>query len=226
MVEAGSRSYPSAFFILRTKGTVVVERSSYNRKFTLRDLYVALVHGFQAFPRMIANRVSRRVDAGFIERIMLATTEVNGCELCSYAHARLALAQGIPKEEIEALLAGDPLFIREEEAKGLLFAQHYADTRSRPDRAAYQALVSTYGTKEAKTIVAAVQAMTFGNLVGIPWSALIARFRGRAYENSSPVYELTMILASVLFLPIAFVHALLRGLFFRGPIRFARPHLL
>jgi len=43
----------------------------------------------------------------FIERIMLAVTQVNGCRLCSYAHTKIALENGLEQNEISALLSGD-----------------------------------------------------------------------------------------------------------------------
>ncbi|MFC0273464.1 carboxymuconolactone decarboxylase family protein [Metabacillus herbersteinensis] len=32
---------------------------------------------------------------------MLAVTEVNGCEFCSYSHTKIALEQGMSQEEIK-----------------------------------------------------------------------------------------------------------------------------
>ena len=65
----------------------------------------------------------------FIERIMLGVTEVNGCEVCSYAHTKMALEQGMAAEEIQQLLAGSTDNIPVEEMPAYLFAQHYADRR-------------------------------------------------------------------------------------------------
>jgi AhpD family alkylhydroperoxidase len=38
---------------------------------------------------------------------MLAVTEVNGCEMCSYAHTKMALEAGLSNDEIQQMLAGD-----------------------------------------------------------------------------------------------------------------------
>ncbi|MDY0023535.1 MAG: carboxymuconolactone decarboxylase family protein [Candidatus Izemoplasmatales bacterium] len=75
-------------------------RNKYNHKFNILNLYDATVRGMRALPHLIFNRIKKRVDNDLIERLMLATTEVNGCELCSYAHTKMALKQGFSQEEI------------------------------------------------------------------------------------------------------------------------------
>ena len=42
----------------------------------------------------------RQLSEHFIERIMLAVTEVNGCAVWSYAHTKMALEAGMTNEEI------------------------------------------------------------------------------------------------------------------------------
>jgi len=83
---------------------------------------------------MAQARKNKVMSSEFIERIMLAVTEVNGCEVCSYAHTKIALEQGMSEEEIGKLLSGDTEDIPAEEAPAIFFAQHYADTRGNPSR--------------------------------------------------------------------------------------------
>lgn len=40
---------------------------------------------------------AKRIGKDFVERIMMAVTEVNGCRYCSYFHTRVALKAGIKK---------------------------------------------------------------------------------------------------------------------------------
>ena len=47
-----------------------------------------------------------RCDRAASERVMLAVTEVNGCEICSYAHTRRALEAGLSDAEVRELLGG------------------------------------------------------------------------------------------------------------------------
>lgn len=181
----------------------------------VRDYYDALVLAYRSVLRR------KRIDPKFAERLMLAVTEVNGCEACSFAHTLMALKKGFSREEIDSFLSGNAAYVRPEEAQGILFAQHYADTKGRPDRDAYEALVREYGTEKSKDIVAAVQVMMAGNMIGLPFSALMSRLRGRPYPNSSLHHELGMQFSGLVILPLSFVHALLRWIRRKENIRFA-----
>ena len=55
--------------------------------------------------------------------------------------------------------------------------------------------------------------MIAGNMYGIPFSAFLSRLHGKPYKGSSLFYELGMLIAGLLFLPIAMIHGALRGLF-------------
>ena len=67
------------------------------------------------------------------ESISLAVTQVNGCKLCSYAHAKNALKAGMTEEEVEFLLSGGFDNAPKEQLEALLFAQHYAETKGNLD---------------------------------------------------------------------------------------------
>ncbi len=187
-----------------------------HQHYSFTELYQALVLGFRsinAFRRQaLAPRAERLLDPQFVERLMLAVTEVNGCAVCSYAHTRMALREGIPAEEVQAFISGDPRFIREDEAIAIAFAQHYAETKGKVDRLAYERLVETYGPAKSKVIVAAIQIMMIANIVGLPISALWARLNGHREPGSSLLYELGLpFSANVLWIPSLF-HALFNHL--------------
>ncbi|MGC9356727.1 MAG: SDR family NAD(P)-dependent oxidoreductase, partial [Anaerolineae bacterium] len=83
------------------------------------------------FMRQNRNRIRhamRVIDHSFRERLMLAVTEVNGCRYCAQYHARLALESGLSQEEIDALMCGTLEDCPSDEAVGLFYAQHWADT--------------------------------------------------------------------------------------------------
>ncbi len=163
---------------------------------------------------MIRNRRKPVVDAHWIERLMLATTEVNGCDVCSYAHTQLALKEGFSSEEIEAFLSGSAAFMKPEEATSILYAQHVADTMGHPDLEADQTLIKTYGPQRAEVIRSAIQLMMMGNMSGIPLSALLRRLKGRPYQNSNWFYELGLLAAQPVVFLLAPLHALLDSWFF------------
>lgn len=189
----------------------VSQRIEFKRQFTLREMYRAAVFAPRAMSRLIGNKKSKIVDLHFVERLQLAVTEVNGCALCSYGHAKMALKQGMGSEEINSFLSGGNTYIKPEEAKAILFAQHFADSRGFPKKYAYDSIVKDYGEDKAQIILSAVQMMITGNVYGIPLSAFQARLKGKPYKDSTLFYELRMEIIGLLFLPIAILHGFIRG---------------
>lgn len=146
------------------------------------------------------------------ERIMLAVTAVNGCELCSYAHTRLALDAGVSDAQVRALLDGVTTGVPDDQLAGIAFAQHYADTRGHPDPTAWTALVDQYGPTRALCVLRAARMMMWGNALGIPLSSLRARLQGSPDPGSSLAHEIGTPLGALLITPVALAHALLRDL--------------
>jgi AhpD family alkylhydroperoxidase len=184
----------------------------FKRKFSLWELYRAFVSFPRAASRMIGNNKSKLVDRQFVERLQLAVTEVNGCAACSYQHTKMALRQGMSNEEISSFLSGGDEFIKPDEAKAIMFAQHFADSKGFPKKYAYDSIVKEYGEEQACIILSAVQIVIAGNMYGIPLSAFQSRLKGQTYKDSSLFYELGMLLGGIIILPIALVHGILRGL--------------
>ncbi len=195
-------------------------RNEYKRKFSLYELYRAYLYAPRAIAGLIRNKKSKMLENQFIERLHLAVTEVNGCAACSYAHTRMALNKGMSNEEITAILNGDDTVIKPEEAKAIMFAQHFADTRGYPHRETYDEIVREYSVEKAEVILSAVQLMMVGNMYGIPYSAFLSRLKGRAYKDSSLFYEVWMLTAGSLCLPVALVHSLLLLIIGRPKVRF------
>jgi AhpD family alkylhydroperoxidase len=187
-------------------------RMEFKRKFSLRELYGALVFVPCAISKLSGNKKKNLVDNHFIERLQLAVTEVNGCAACSYQHTKMALRQGMSNEEISSFLSGSDNFIKPEEAKAILFAQHFADSRGFPKKYAYDSIVNEYGEKKARIILSACQVMIAGNMYGIPLSAFQSRLKGKPFTDSSLFYEFGMLIAGVFCIIIAAVHGLLRSL--------------
>lgn len=190
----------------------IVSRRVFKRKFSFWELYRALVYTPRAMSKLIGNNKSNLVDKKFVERLQLVVTEVNGCLACSYQHAKMALRQGISNEEISSFLSGGDEFIELHEAKAIMFAQHFADSKGFPEKYAYGSIVKEYGEKQACIILSAVQIITAGNIYGIPYSAFLSRLKGQTYKDSSLFYELGMLLGGIVLLPIAIVNGILRGL--------------
>jgi AhpD family alkylhydroperoxidase len=183
------------------------------KRYSVRELYTVTYHAVRTAPFMRKAR-NRGLTKPFIERIMLAVTGVNGCALCAYAHVKIALEAGLDDAEISRMIAGELVDVPANEATAVAFAQHYADTKGNPSPEAWQRIVSTYGLPLANGILGATRAIMWGNVSGIPASSFLRRLRGTAEPGSSLRYELSMLLATAVFIPLALLHAIastLRG---------------
>lgn len=203
----------------KTLTELVSQKVNYKRKFSLGELYCSFVFVPRALYKLAKNNKSGLVDGQFIERLQLAVTEVNGCAACSYQHTKMALNQGMSNEEISSFLSGDDRFIKPEEAKAILFAQHFAESKGCPEKKAFDSIVETYGERKALIILSAVQMVLAGNMYGIPFGAFLSRLKGNPYKDSTLFYELGMLVVGLLFLPIALIHGLLRALIGLSNIR-------
>lgn len=187
-------------------------RRAFKSKFNLRELYRALTDVPKAALKLVKNNKTESVDKNFIERLQLAVTEVNGCAACSYQHTKMALRQGMSNEEISSFLSGGDEFIKPDEAKGIVFAQHFADSKGFAKQYAYDAIVKEYGKAQASIILSALQLILAGNMYGIPLSAFQSRLQGQTYADSSLFYELGMLSGGMICLPLALAHGVARGL--------------
>ena len=180
-------------------------RVTAKQSYSVREIYRIAQHAGRAIRDMRLARARR--GPAFTERIMLAVTEVNGCALCSYGHARFALDAGITPDEVRSLLGGVAAGVPDDELPAIGFAQHYAAHRGHPDKEAWVDLVAVYGENEARGILGTIRTIMLGNATGIPASSLLARLRGRADPRSSLGYEIGTILGSAVVSPCG----LLRG---------------
>jgi len=184
--------------------------SNQQRLYSLKECYLIIYKALRTMPHMVRARKNNDLSTVFIERIMLAVTEVNNCRICSYAHAKIALEAGVSEEEIEQLLSGGSLSdVPKDELKALLFAQHYAETRGKPSPGAWKQVKMTYDDGLAFGILAAIRIIMMGNAYGIPLGSISKRFKGESDERSTLFYEITTLLSVVIFVPIAIVHALI-----------------
>ncbi len=138
-----------------------------------------------------------RVNKAFAEKIMLVVSCVNGCRYCCYEHSRAALAAGVSETELQSLLALDLGTFPANEVTALTFAQHYAEANCQPDPTAWQRVVTCYGEETAHDILAYLRMITFGNLLGNTFDALVSRIAGEPAAESSLWSELSVLLGVV-----------------------------
>ena len=202
------------------------KNAQYKRKFSFLELYLSFLYVPRALAKLRKNKKKEQISQQFIERMQLAVTEVNGCAACSYAHTTMALREGMSNDEISSFLRGSVDYIKLEEAKAIIFAQHFADSRGYPEKEAYEAIIKEYGQDKSRIILSAVQMMITGNMFGIPLSAYQSRRRGKPFKGSTLGYELGMLIGGILVLPIALVHALLRWMLGMSNRRFQKSKMM
>lgn len=193
----------------------------YKKIYSVQEFYPILYDGLRTMKYMVKAKKDKSLRSELIERIMLGVTEVNGCEVCSYAHTKMALEQGFSNEEIQKLLTGTADSIPPDEMPAFLFAQHYADTRGNPTEESWDRIVSLYGETKATGILGAIRSIMIGNVHGIALSALFSRIKGKAIKKSSLFYELSMIFSLIIYLPIAIVQTIIADLMKKPIIRFS-----
>jgi AhpD family alkylhydroperoxidase len=142
-----------------------------------------------------------RVSNGFAEKIMLVASRVNSCRYCCYGHSRAALAAGISEAELQNLMTLDLVTFPTNEVVALTFAQHYAETNCQPDPAAWQRVVAYYGEETANDVLAYLRMITFGNLFGNTFDALLNRITGKPVPDSSLWSELGVLLGVFWMIP-------------------------
>jgi AhpD family alkylhydroperoxidase len=134
--------------------------------------------------RIRALRTGALIDRAFQERLMLAVTEVNGCRYCAYAHARMALAAGVTRADVDALSGGDLAGSPPDQVSALLYAQHWAETGARPDPETRRHILQTYGQATTEAIELSMRMIRVGNLAGNTWDHLMYRLSRGRWGNS------------------------------------------
>ncbi|WP_347488409.1 carboxymuconolactone decarboxylase family protein [Desulfoscipio sp. XC116] len=177
--------------------------------YSVYESYRIFYKGLFTIRYMFKSKKKKELSPQFIERIMLAVTEVNNCAVCSYVHTKMALEKGMGDDEIRKILAGVMDDVPSDEVAAVMFAQHYADTGGNPAIESWQCIVETYGMSKAKGILGTICTIMLGNTYGIVWSSLFNRLRGKPDQRSNLLYEVSMIITGIIFLPIAFTHAII-----------------
>jgi AhpD family alkylhydroperoxidase len=172
-----------------------VTRDRFDGRFYTPGAFLGdLVDVVRHLPELRVAARDRRVSRAFAEKIMMVVTQVNGCRYCSYFHTRMALAAGLSDLEIERLLALEIDAFPMEEAVALAFAQHYAETKGRPDPEAKRRFREHYGPDMYRDILSYIRMIRVGNLAGNTVDAFLSRLRGRPAEGSNPVSEFLLFL--------------------------------
>jgi len=191
------------------------------RTYTPGEAYTVTHEMFRTMGHFPRGKRKNPLGSAFVERLMLAVSQVNGCALCSYMHTAEALKAGLSAEEIRNILSGSIENVPRQECVAVLFAQHYAESKGCPEKASWLRLVETYGKERALSILAVIRTIMFGNVFGIPLGSLLNRIRGKKRQSFSLLYELGLLIMAVPFFLLGSLHAVCGLLFRSDPIRFA-----
>lgn len=178
--------------------------------YSLAESYRIYYQALRTVPYMVSGEKKGILSAELRERLMMAVTEVNGCAMCSWYHTKTELETGMAEGEVRELLAGEFQNVPDTELTAVLFAQHYADTRGKPDKAAWDKLRAQYGQDAARAMLGAIRGIMLGNLLGMPSGSLMSRVGFKRFSKdprSSLPYELMILLSGVVLMPLALLHA-------------------
>ena len=122
---------------------------------------------YLTFKRMMGLRKishEKEISPQFREKLMVAVSSVNKCAYCSFLHTRTALEQGIPQNEIDDILKNDIKQFSKKDLPGILFAQHFSETKGNVSESALKNVIQTYGEAKTMQMQAFLQSVLFGNL--------------------------------------------------------------
>ena len=193
----------------------MASQSFYKRVYGIKDFYFILEEAVNSFTILRKARKNNMLSKQFQERIMLAVTEVNGCEMCSYYHDKEALKSGMSEKDIQNMLKGNLEEISAEESIAIFFAQHYAESSANPDTKAWQRVVEFYGEEKAEIVIAYIKVIMMGNVYGLAAGSFLNRFkRVQVNKKSSIGLELSILLSVIVLFPFMFIKKRIRTLSF------------
>lgn len=135
----------------------------------------------------------RRLDPRLREQVMVAVAEANACRLCTLAHRRWALAEGVSDDELAAIEGQQPDDFDRRTWAAIAWAQARARTDLGPPPEELEAeLARHYDAGERADLELVARVMTAANLSANTFDALLERLRGRPVAGSDVRDELTI----------------------------------
>lgn len=178
-----------------------------SRLFTIKEQIRNINRGTKGFVLLRRSKKHKIMNKRLKEEIMLSVTYVNGCEMCSFVHTKVALNSGMDAKEITGILSGDHAEILETNAVAALFGERYADAKDNPDIDSINRLIDEYGERKAELIIAACQMITMTNGMGISLDNLWKRVKFKRNKSSRLTSEVfNPLFTMVLFVPLVLFH--------------------
>jgi AhpD family alkylhydroperoxidase len=168
-------------------------------------------------PELIAIWSRRQLDPRLREEVMLAVARANACNLCTLAHRRWALAEGVTDEELAAIEGQEAEQFDRRTWAAIAWAQARtrADLEPVPDELEAE-LVRHYDERERADLELVTEAMGTANRSANTLHALLERLRGRPLAGSRVGDELALGSVVALAIPLVATYLSLRRLGGRG----------
>lgn len=183
------------------------------RVFKINEQIKIIAKAAKGFVLLRSSRKTKLMNKKLKERIMLAITEVNGCELCSYIHTSIALKSGMTREQIKLILGGDTSNIPIEDAVAVMFGQEYAYSKENPSINSIDRLINDYGIQKANLVMAACHMITMTNGMGISMHLFLNRIKFKADKRSNIMLEIMIPLFTMILFPPLVIYNMLKTLF-------------
>ena len=148
------------------------------------------------------------LDQQFIERLMLAVTQRERLPLLYvWAYQSRFFRLGCRRRILKIWQPGSWTTARKMRYPALLYAQHFAETKSKPDSEMNEHIIRIYGTEIHMAILAYLRMITMGNLLGNTFDAILSRFKGKPAPESSFINEIGVFLSMPFLFAAAFIHS-------------------
>jgi AhpD family alkylhydroperoxidase len=135
---------------------------------------------------MSRSKRNGELNTELIEKVMLTVTEINGCEVCSVFHNRVAEKEEIKEEDIQVLFVADFEEIPQDEAPAILFARRYAASSGKASEHSWKSLIQSYGESKADPLKVAVSGTR-----SVCFSLSSSSSRWRRHTPCSPVFSIS-----------------------------------
>ncbi len=158
----------------------------YTPKLYITDLFFICSNFFRII------KVSREKEIReLMDKILLVVTGINNCKYCTWIDAKIALNDGIDKENVLHILRQNfHTDANKKELPALIYAQNFTETNRHPEAKIVKNLYNTYGEETADKVKLAVRVVTFGNMYFNTWLAVLSRFKGKPAPNSNILFEI------------------------------------
>lgn len=186
----------------------------YNKRiFTIKEHIGIINHAAKSYGVLLHTKKHKLFNKKFKERIMLAVTEVNGCELCSYVHTKVALGSGMDSNEIKTILNGIKDDIPKDELVAVLFAEYFASSHEKVEKEMVERLIEEYGREKSKIICAILAMITMTNSMGIALALFKDRLKFNRNKKSRLINELGIPFLTMTIFPFLFLFYKVKSIF-------------